>query len=97
MNINPNTIYFTLEVGPIEAEKRVFLMENLKEKDINFSEKGLSLEAKYNRIHSETISIEGFSEAELLNAFDAIYNNKDLQIILEKLQVIYDEKVSKME
>ncbi|RIJ63507.1 hypothetical protein, partial [Rummeliibacillus sp. POC4] len=97
MNINPEKIYFTLEVGPIEAEKRVFLMENLKEKDINFSKKGLSLEAKYNRIHSETISIEGLEEVELMNVFNAMYNNKDLQIILEKLQVIYDEKVSKME
>lgn len=97
MNINPNTIYFTLEVGPIEAENRVFLMENLKEKDINFSKKGLSLEAKYNRIHSETISIGGLEEVELMNVFNAMYNNKDLQVILEKLQVIYDEKVSEME
>ncbi len=97
MNINPEKIYFTLEVGPIEAEKRVFLMENLKEKDINFSKKGLSLEAKYNRIHSETISIEGLEEVELMNVFNAMYNNKDLQVILEKLQVIYDEKVSEMD
>lgn len=97
MNINPDTIYFTLEVGPIEAEKRVMLMENLKEKGINFSKKGLSLEAKYNRIHSETISIKELTEAELLNAFDAMYDNKDLQLILEKLQMIYDETVGKME
>ena len=62
MNINPDSLYFTLEIGPIEADKRVLLMENIKEKGIKFSKKGLTLEAKYNRIHSETISIEGLKD-----------------------------------
>jgi hypothetical protein len=97
MNINPESLYFTLEVGPIEADKRVMLMENIKEKGIKFSKKGLTQEAKYNRIYSETILIEGLQESELFNAFDALYDNKDLQEILEKLQMIYDETVSKLE
>jgi hypothetical protein len=97
MNINPDSLYFTLEIGPIEADKRVLLMENIKEKGIKFSKKGLTLEAKYNRIHSETISIVGLKESVLLNAFTALYSNKNLQSILEKLQMIYDETVSKVE
>lgn len=97
MNINPDSLYFTLEIGPIEADKRVILMENMKEKGINFSKKGLTLEAKYNRIYSKTISIEGFKESMLLNAFDSLYDDKELQRILEKLQMIYDETISKME
>ncbi|MGE8205357.1 PD-(D/E)XK nuclease family protein [Heyndrickxia sp. NPDC080065] len=97
MKLNPDSLYFTLEIGPIEADKRVLLMENIKEKGIKFSKKGLTLEAKFNRIHSETISIGGLKESGLLNAFNALYNNKDLQNILEKLQMIYDETVSKVE
>lgn len=97
MNINPDSLFFTLEVGPIEADKRVMLMESIKEKGIKFSKKGLTLDAKYNRIHSETISIEGLTESELVKTFDALYENKDLQKILEKLQMIFDETVSKLE
>lgn len=37
------------------------------------------------------------TESELLNVFNDLYENKDLQIILEKLQMIYDETVGKME
>jgi hypothetical protein len=97
MNINPDSLYFTLEIGPIEADKRVLLMENIKEKGIKFSKKGLTLEAKYNRIHTETMAIEGLNGSELFDAFNVLYDNKDLQEILEKLQLIYDETVSKLE
>ena len=97
MEIRPNTLYFTLEVGPIEAELRVMLMESLKEKGIKFTKKGLTLEARYNRIHSETISIEGLDREELLNTFHSLYNNAELQVILQKLQEIYDESVSKFD
>ncbi|MBS4201308.1 PD-(D/E)XK nuclease family protein [Bacillus sp. FJAT-49732] len=97
MNINPDSLYFTLEIGPIEADKRLLLMENIKEKGIKVSKKGLTLEAKYNRIHSETISIEGSNESGIMNAFDALYENKNLQEIIEKLQMIYDETISKVE
>jgi hypothetical protein len=41
--------------------------------------------------------IEGLTEPYLVNTFDALYENKDLQKILEKLQMIYDESVSKLE
>ena len=97
MNINPDSVYFTLEVGPIEADKRVMLMEQMKEMGIHFSKKGLTLEAKFNRIYSKTIIIEEFTETMLLKAFDELYNNEELQQILEKLQMIYDETVSKLE
>ncbi|HEY4599781.1 MAG TPA: PD-(D/E)XK nuclease family protein [Cerasibacillus sp.] len=91
MNINPDSLYFVLEVGPIEADKRVLLMQNIKEKGITFSKKGLTLKAKYNRIYTKTISIKGQNESELLDVFEALYNNKDIQKIIEKLQIIYDE------
>ncbi len=97
MNINPDYLYFTLEVGPIEADKRVMLMENMKEKGIQFTKKGLNLEAKFNKIYSNTKTIEELTETELLNTFNELYDNKNLQIILEKLQMIYDETVSKIE
>ncbi|MDM5332122.1 PD-(D/E)XK nuclease family protein [Ureibacillus composti] len=97
MEIRPNTLYFTLEVGPIESELRVMLMENMKEKGIKFTKKGLTLEARYNRIHSETITIEELNNTELLNVFHSLYNNAELQEILQKLQEIYDETVSKFD
>jgi len=97
MSINPDSLFLTLEIGPIEADKRVMLMENIKEKGINFSKKGITLEAKFNRIFSKTILMEEFEESMLLNAFDELFDNKELQMILEKLQLIYDETVSKSE
>lgn len=97
LDIKSDSLYFTLEVGPIDAGKRVLLMENIKEKGINFTKRGLRQEAKYTRLHSTTISIEGLKEPEILSALDALYNNKDLQTILRKLQIIYDETISKLE
>ena len=97
MNMNPESLFFTLEVGPIEADKRVLLMESLKEKGIAFSKKGLTPEAKFNRIYSETISIKGLNDVELRNVFDRLYSNHDLQRILKILQEIYDTEVSSME
>lgn len=97
MEVRPDSLYFTLEIGPIEADKRVMLMENIKDKGIKFTKKGLTAEAKYNRLHSETIPIQGLDEMELLNAFDSLYNNMELQKILHKLQAIYDETISKID
>ncbi|WP_342599573.1 PD-(D/E)XK nuclease family protein [Psychrobacillus sp. FSL H8-0483] len=97
MDIHLGSLYFTLEIGPIEADKRVLLMENIKEKGINFNKKGLKQEAKYTRIHTETISIEELNESEILNALGALYSNKDLQMILDKLQIVYDEMISKVD
>lgn len=97
MEIRPDTLYFTLEIGPIEVDKRVLLMENLQEQGIKFRKTGLTQEAKYNRIHTETVSIQGLNEAELQNTSDNLYNNKNLQEILQKLKVVYDEMVSKLD
>ncbi|WP_087974856.1 hypothetical protein [Oceanobacillus rekensis] len=91
ISINEGSLYFTLEVGPIEADKRVLLMEKLKEQGIMFHKKGLTIKAKYNRIHTETVSIEGLEEAALLDVFNGFYENEDLQGILGKLEVVYDE------
>lgn len=91
MNIDQDSIYFTLEVGPIEADKRVILMEAIKEQRVTFNKKGLTLEAKYNRIHSETISIKGLNGSEILRVFETLYNNENLQRILSKLIKIHDE------
>ncbi|MBM4763146.1 PD-(D/E)XK nuclease family protein [Bacillus sp. B15-48] len=97
MNTDTDSLYFTLEIGPIEADKRVMLLETMKEKGIEFNRKGLSLEAKYTRIHSESISIKGLEEPMLIDVFHSLYDNKELQKILEKLQRIYDETISKLE
>ena len=35
MNMNPESLFFTLEVGPIEADKRVLLMEILKKRALH--------------------------------------------------------------
>lgn len=98
MRFNANSLYFTLEIGPIEAEKRVLLLESIKEMGIPFNKKGLSLDAKFTRIHSEKIVIaEVTEESELLKAFNSLYDNDDLQRVLEKLEIIYDETVGKIE
>ena len=97
IRINQDSLFFTLEIGPIEANKRVMLMENIKEMGINFNIKGLSLDAKFTKIHTNTIGVEEFTESALLEVFDKLFNNEELQRILEKLQIIYDKTISKVE
>ncbi|MFP7492966.1 PD-(D/E)XK nuclease family protein [Terribacillus saccharophilus] len=96
MKYSAESIFFTLEVGPIEAEQRVKLMEILKAKGIKFSKKGLQLEAKFNRIHTERVTTKGLDEGNLLNLFNSFYNNKRLSEILEILGETYDELFEKV-
>lgn len=64
MNINLDSLFFTLEVGPIDADQRVLLMESMKDKGINLKSTGFKSVAKFSRNHYKTISIEGISESE---------------------------------
>lgn len=89
LNFNNERLYFTLEIGPIETNKRVQLMENLQEQGIHFNKKGLSPEAKFTRIYTQTVQTEGFNEEQFIKTFEEIYNNRELQNILEKLELIY--------
>ena len=97
ININNESLFFVLEVGPIEADKRVKLMELLQEKGVKFNKKGLTIEAKYNRIHTKSFVIRDLDEVGLMNAFDTLFQNEKLQNILMKLQSIYDEQISKLD
>ena len=72
-------------------------MESLKKRELPLIKKGLTPEAKFNRIYSETISTKGLNDVELRNVFDRLYSNHDLQRILKILQEIYDAEVSIME
>lgn len=96
-NISEDSLYFTLEVGPIEANQRVVLMEQMKEQGIVFSKKGLSPEAKFNRIFSQSVAIKGLGESELLQVFQTLYNHHELQETLNKIQHIYNEFYSNFE
>ena len=91
INYNEAEMYFVLEVGPIEADKRVQLMESLQEQGITFNKKGLTLDAKYTRIFSKTVAIDGYYEEQLIDVFDTIYNDNRLQEILDKLRLMLDE------
>lgn len=88
---NENRIYFTLEVGPIEAEKRVKLMEAIQEEGIKFNAQGLKLTAKYTRIYSNHMNIQSLEESNIIALFDELYHDEELQSILAKLQIIFDE------
>jgi len=91
IKINEDSLYFVLEVGPIEPEKRMILMDYLKEKGIKFNKKGSELESKYTRIFTETVSINKSNEMEIKNTLTNLYENKKLQDILKDLQSIYKE------
>lgn len=82
-------IYFTLEVGPIEAEKRVPLLEAIQSADIKFRKQGLKPDAKYTRIYIKRMYIESLDEAALMKQFDELYHNEELQRIINTLQDIY--------
>lgn len=90
-DLKKDSLYFTLEVGPIEANKRVELLEAIQRKGITFNRKGLNETSKYTRLFSKTISIEKTNEADLIKMFEDIYQDQALLSILEKLEVIYSE------
>ena len=82
-------IYFTLEVGPIEAEKRVLLLEAIQSANIKFRKQGLKPDAKYTRIYVKKVHIESLDEAALMKQFNELYHNEELQRILQALQDIH--------
>lgn len=86
-----NLLNFVLEVGPIEADKRVTFLHAIQDKGISFNQRGLNEESKYTRLYSKSISIEHANETELLKNFDKFYEDENLRIILEKLKEIYIE------
>ncbi|MCR1834068.1 PD-(D/E)XK nuclease family protein [Oceanobacillus caeni] len=96
INVKSDSLYFTLEIGPIESDKRVLLMKKVKKEGITFNKKGLMPEAKYTRIYTATVPMVDLKESDLLNIFDTLYDDNNLQEILEKLQKIYDEWVIEM-
>ena len=51
--------------------------------------------AKYSRIYTNKLVMDELDEEDLVKAFDILYNNADLQQILNKLQDIYEESVLK--
>ena len=66
-------------------------MESMKEKGISFNKKGLMPDAKYSRIYTNKLVMDELDEAVLVKALDTLYNNADLQLILNKLHVINEE------
>lgn len=90
-----NTLSFVLEVGPIEVEKRVQLMESIKQKGISFNKKGLMPGAKYSRIYTNKLVMDEINEEGIVKALDTLYHHADLQLIINKLQVINEEIILK--
>ena len=91
LDVRNNSISFVLEVGPIEANKRIELLKAIQEKGISFNQKGLSETSKYTRLFSKTITFVSINEAGLENIFREFYQDKKLCSILEKLKAIYAE------
>jgi len=91
LEIRQESIVFVVEIGPIEADKRILLLEAIQREGISFNKKGLNVDSRFTRIFSTSLSIQQFTEPEILKLFQAIDDNKELKSIIEKLHVIYNE------
>ena len=91
LEIKTNSLSFVLEVGPIEADKRILLLESIQRKGITFNKKGLHVDSKFTRIFSTSLSIQQFTEPEILNLFQSLDENKELKEIIKKLYIVYNE------
>lgn len=83
-NTGDNRLKINLELGPIEAEKRIILLENLERKGIRIKSSSKGSDAVFTKIYTATLEIEDWADKnEIFEAMNVLYNEEDLQRIID--------------
>ncbi|MDE3839046.1 hypothetical protein C0966_06630 [Bacillus methanolicus] len=78
-----NRLKLTVEVGPLDFEERLRLLNALENKGVKIKEKSKENGAKYTRIYSSAVKIENWADKrEIVEAMNGLYNKKDFHAII---------------
>ncbi|PFI26386.1 PD-(D/E)XK nuclease family protein [Bacillus cereus] len=92
--LKDNRLKLTLEIGPIESQKRLVLLTRLESKGRKISTAAKRPEASYTRIYTNTSNISNWSDEDVvMNAMNELFNDTNCQNVIQMLTDIAEEGV----
>ena len=92
--LKDNRLKLTLEIGPLESQKRLMLLTRLESKGRKISAAAKRPEASYTRIYTNTSNISNWSDEDIvIQAMNELFNDKDCQNVIQMLIDIAKEEV----
>ena len=84
----------TLEIGPLESQKRLALLTRLESKGRKISAAAKLPEASYTRIYTNTCNISNWSDEDIvIQAMNELFNDTNCQNVIQMLTDIAKEGV----
>lgn len=85
--LSDRRLKLTLELGPIKYDDRINIINQFENMGMKISNQAKRTESKYTRLFSQTIFINNWTNSdELYKAMTILYNDKDLQNKLIKIE-----------
>ncbi|GLV65016.1 hypothetical protein Bmyc01_36850 [Bacillus mycoides] len=92
--LKDNRLKLTLEIGPIESQKRLVLLTRLESKGRKISKAAKRPEASYTRIYTNTSNISNWSDEDIvIQAMSELFNDMECQNVIQMLINIAEEGV----
>ncbi|MCU5103618.1 PD-(D/E)XK nuclease family protein [Bacillus cereus] len=92
--LKDNRLKLTLEIGPLESQKRLALLTRLESKGRKISVAAKRPEASYTRIYTNTSNISNWSDEDIvIQAMNELFNDADCQNVIQMLTEIAEEGV----
>ncbi|TKD72214.1 PD-(D/E)XK nuclease family protein [Pseudalkalibacillus hwajinpoensis] len=84
--LNDDRLKITLELGPLEPEKRISFLEQIEAKGINVASRSKLPSAKYTRLYSIAKVVNNWTDKnEVYNLMDHLYKHEKNQLVLRIL------------
>lgn len=88
-NMKEHQLTLVLELGPIEANKRIEFLQNLEDKGLKIREAAKKSHTKYTRLYSSTKQINKWHDCdEVSREMKGLYESAENQKVLEKIKRI---------
>lgn len=89
-----NRLKLTLEIGPLESQKRVSLLATLESKGKKISAAAKKPGTLYSKIYTNTYNISNWSDEDIvIHAMNELFNDKKCQNVIQMLTEIAEEGV----
>jgi hypothetical protein len=90
--LTDNRLKFSLEVGPLEVEKRLAFLNRLEEKGLRIKNQAKRPEASFTKIASDTLMIQNWeNEEEVLEGMKKLYDSSECQRVINIIREIAAE------
>lgn len=90
--LHDNRLKLTIEVGPLEVEKRLAFLNRLEEKDLIIKERAKRPEASFTKIVTDTLPILNWEdEGEVLAGMNRLYDSSKCQRVINVIREIAAE------